>query len=155
MGISQGGGGQGTIFTEINITPLTDIFLVLLIIMMVIAPMFQNVHKEIQMPKIQAGDSIDESHTVLVEVSKQGAVFVNGTSVPDPSLTATLQSVLSLSPEKRLTLRADKDTQSKDVMRVFHAASEAGFERLVVAGEPLTGERAETLEDNLPKEATP
>ena len=54
--------GKEALFTEINITPLTDIFLVLLIIMMVVAPTFQSMDNDINIPEINSGISIDASY---------------------------------------------------------------------------------------------
>ena len=54
--------GKNAMFTEINITPLTDIFLVLLIIMMVVAPTFQSMDNDINIPEINSGISIDASY---------------------------------------------------------------------------------------------
>ena len=67
-------------FNEINITPLTDIFLVLLIIMMVIAPSFQSVDNNIKMPEINSGLSI-ENEKATVSITKDGSFYVNETKV--------------------------------------------------------------------------
>ncbi|MBQ8476189.1 biopolymer transporter ExbD, partial [bacterium] len=77
-------------FNEINITPLTDIFLVLLIIMMVIAPSFQSVDNNISMPDINSGVAI-ETKNATVSITKDGSFYVNETKVtPD-----TLENKLS------------------------------------------------------------
>ena len=70
MAISTSGNTSGKkIFNEINITPLTDIFLVLLIIMMVVAPMFQAIDQDITLPSINSGLSVDDKE-VTVAVTK-------------------------------------------------------------------------------------
>lgn len=144
MGISQGGQGHGSIFTEINITPLTDIFLVLLIIMMVIAPMFQNTNEDIQVPSINSGQSVEENQ-VTVEITKEGQVFVNGEAASADSLTGKLQALLPGVEDKHVTVRADQSTHSSEVLKVFESASQAGFERLTIAGEPLNAARQTEL----------
>ena len=63
--------GKRSTFNEINITPLTDIFLVLLIIMMVIAPSFQSMDNNIKMPEINSGLSIEEKNAT-VSLTKEG-----------------------------------------------------------------------------------
>ena len=68
------------IFTEINITPLTDIFLVLLIIMMVIAPSFQTMDNAVQVPEINSGVAI-EQHNATVSITKEGLMFINGKQI--------------------------------------------------------------------------
>ena len=63
--------GRKKTFNEINITPLTDIFLVLLIIMMVIAPSFQSMDNNIEMPKINSGIAIEQKNA-MVSITKNG-----------------------------------------------------------------------------------
>ena len=65
------------LFTEINITPLTDNFLVLLIIMMVIAPTFQSNDSSIKMPEINSGLSVEQKNATI-SVTKEGKFYVNG-----------------------------------------------------------------------------
>ena len=72
-------------FNEINITPLTDIFLVLLIIMMVIAPSFQTVDNNITMPDINSGTGI-ETKNATVSITKDGSFYVNETKVSQNNL---------------------------------------------------------------------
>lgn len=78
--------GKEALFTEINITPLTDIFLVLLIIMMVVAPTFQSNDSSINVPEINSGVSIEQKNAT-VSVTKDGNMFLNGTPVTEQSLT--------------------------------------------------------------------
>ena len=75
MGMKTGK-GKNAMFTEINITPLTDIFLVLLIIMMVVAPTFQSVDNSITVPEINSGVSIEQKNAT-VSVTQSGAMFLN------------------------------------------------------------------------------
>ena len=71
MGIKT---GKKALFTEINITPLTDIFLVLLIIMMVVAPTFQSVDNSISVPEVNSGTAIEQGK---VTVSVNGVIFIS------------------------------------------------------------------------------
>ena len=79
--------GKQALFTEINITPLTDIFLVLLIIMMVIAPSFQSMDKNINVPEINSGISIEQKDAT-VSVTKDGEMFLNGNKISKDNLVA-------------------------------------------------------------------
>ena len=144
MAISQGG-KKGQIFSEINITPLTDIFLVLLIIMMVIAPMFDNTNKDIKVPSLTTGHSIDDNK-VTVEITKDGQFYVKGTKISEQNLTDELRKQMQETQQKSLVLRADKTTHSSEVLKVYEAASTAGYEKLTVAGEPLSDSRQQKLE---------
>ena len=76
-----------TLFTEINITPLTDIFLVLLIIMMVIAPSFQSMDTDINIPEINSGISIEQKNATI-SVTKRGQYYINGKQISSDALVA-------------------------------------------------------------------
>ncbi len=133
-------------FNEINITPLTDIFLVLLIIMMVIAPSFQSMDNNISMPEINSGTSI-ETKNATVSITKSGEFFVNETKVNENTLEDNLASLAGETENKEVVVRADKETKSSEIMKVMKAAQNAGYEKLVVAGEPLTKKEQRKLEE--------
>lgn len=146
MGISSGGGeGRGAIFTEINITPLTDIFLVLLIIMMVIAPLFQDANHEITVPKISEGQGVEQENKLVVEVVKEGTFYVKGEEVPADQLESKLSGYLPDIELKHIVVKADVATKSSVVMQLFEAASSAGYEKMTIAGEPLNEGRSREL----------
>lgn len=134
-------------FNEINITPLTDIFLVLLIIMMVIAPSFQSMDNSINMPEINSGLAI-ETKNATVSITKDGSFYVNETKVSPDSLQNQLSSLIANVEKKEVIVRADKDTKSSEIMKVMKAAQDSGFEKLVVAGEPLSKKQQTELEEN-------
>ena len=123
-------------FNEINITPLTDIFLVLLIIMMVIAPSFQSVDNNIDMPDINSGIA-NETKNATVSITKDGSFFVNETKINPINLESHLSSIIGDVEKKEVIVRADKTTKSSEIMKVMKAAQDSGFEKLVVAGTPL------------------
>ncbi|MBR2068938.1 MAG: biopolymer transporter ExbD [Candidatus Gastranaerophilales bacterium] len=123
-------------FNEINITPLTDIFLVLLIIMMVIAPSFQTVDNNITMPDINSGTGI-ETKNATVSITKDGSFYVNETKVSQNNLESSLSGIINNIEKKEVVVRADKSTKSSEIMKVMKAAQNSGFEKLVVAGTPL------------------
>ncbi|MBQ8847330.1 MAG: biopolymer transporter ExbD [Candidatus Gastranaerophilales bacterium] len=139
--------GRRTTFNEINITPLTDIFLVLLIIMMVIAPSFQSIDNSIKMPEINSGLAIEEKNAT-VSISKDGSMYVNEIKVGYDNLENKLASIVGNLEKKEVVVRADKETKSCEIMKVMKAAQDAGFEKLVVAGEPLSAKEQKDLEKN-------
>lgn len=145
MAIKTSGRKDG-IFNEINITPLTDIFLVLLIIMMVMAPMFQALDQDIRLPSINSGLSVDENE-VTVSVTKNSNFFVNSKNVRAAELSGELEALLESSEDKKVVVKADSNTKTAEIMKVIRAAQEAGYEKLTVAGEPLTGEQQQELEE--------
>jgi len=138
---------KGKIFTEINITPLTDIFLVLLIIMMVMAPMFQSVDKNISMPEINSGVNVDDKK-VEVSITANAEYFLNGAPVDPAKLETELKNLVNLTKEKNVVIKADTKTKSKDIMKVIRAAEYAGYAKLTVAGEPLSKKQQKDLEQS-------
>jgi biopolymer transport protein ExbD len=142
----QSSGNKGA-FTEINITPLTDIFLVLLIIMMVIAPMFQSVDKNIKLPLINSGNSVDDK-LITVAITKDNNFFINTEKISENQLTDKLASMIDSTKEKKVVVKADGQTKTKYIMLVMQAAQAAGFEKLTVAGEPLSKKQQTELQEN-------
>ena len=138
--------GRKKTFNEINITPLTDIFLVLLIIMMVIAPSFQSVDNNIKMPEINSGLSI-ENEKATVSITKDGSFYVNETKVVHDDIENSFSNIITSLEKKEVVVRADKETKSSEIMKVMKAAQNAGFEKLVVAGEPLSKKQQQELKD--------
>ncbi len=138
--------GKKKTFNEINITPLTDIFLVLLIIMMVIAPSFQSVDNNIKMPEINSGLSI-ENEKATVSITKDGSFYVNETKVSPDDIENSFNNIISTLEKKEVVVRADKETKSSEIMKVMKAAQNAGFEKLVVAGEPLSKKQQRDLKE--------
>lgn len=133
------------LFTEINITPLTDIFLVLLIIMMVVAPMFQNIDQSIKIPEINSGISVGENK-VVVSVTERGELFVNKIKSSSEKLVQDLIAAKNASKEKTIVLQADQNTKNKDIMNVMRSAQAAGYVKLTVAGEPLAKSEQKELQ---------
>lgn len=138
---------SGKLFTEINITPLTDIFLVLLIIMMVIAPSFQSMDNSIEIPEINSGISIEQKNAT-VSITKEGLMFINGRQINPETLTSELETLKPTLESPDLVVKADSAVKSSEIMKVMNAAQDAEFKKLIVAGEPLSKKEQKTLKDN-------
>ena len=137
---------KGKLFTEINITPLTDIFLVLLIIMMVIAPSFQSMDNNISVPEINSGISVEQKNATI-SITKEGAYYINGKSISPEVLVKELEQLKPTLEKKEVVVKADKDTKSREIMNVMNSAQNAGYEKLIVAGEPLTKKEQRKLKE--------
>lgn len=103
--------GKEALFTEINITPLTDIFLVLLIIMMVVAPTFQSNDSSITVPEINSGIAI-EQRNATVSVTKDGSLYLNGTPVTEANLSEELAALKAQLEKPELVVKADERVKS-------------------------------------------
>ena len=138
--------GKQALFTEINITPLTDIFLVLLIIMMVVAPTFQSMDNAISVPEINSGIAI-EQNKVEVAITKEGLMYFNGKQIEDTQLVYELLAIRAMLEEPELVVKADSKVKSSEIMKVMNAAQDAEYKKLIVAGEPLSKKEQKELEE--------
>lgn len=139
-----------TLFTDINITPLTDIFLVLLIIMMVIAPSFQSIDTNINIPEINSGTAVEQKNAE-VSVTKDGAFYLNGRPISPDNLTKELETLKTVIEKPEVTVKADAQTKSREIQKIMKAAQEAQYAKLVLAGEPLSKKQQKKLEKNAAK----
>ncbi len=135
------------LFTEINITPLTDIFLVLLIIMMVVAPSFQSMDNAVDVPEVNNGVNIEEAK-VTVSITKDGTTYINGERIQQSQLTDKLIAAKTDPEKAEVIVKADKAIKSSTIMNVMNAAQNAEYKKLVVAGEPLNKKEQRKLEQN-------
>ena len=131
-------------FNEINITPLTDIFLVLLIIMMVVAPTFQSNDTSISMPEINSGMSIEQKNAT-VSVTKEGTMYLNGNPVTEDNLANELVTLKEQLEKPELVVKADEKVKSTKIMEIMNAAQDAEYKKLIVAGEPLSKKEQDKL----------
>jgi len=137
--------GKKALFTEINITPLTDIFLVLLIIMMVVAPTFQTMDNSISIPEVNSGTAIEQGK-VTVAVTKDGTIYVDGNKVSMGLLTGELERLKSDDENAEVVVKADEKVKSSIILEIMDAAQDAHYKKLIVAGEPLNKKEQRELE---------
>ncbi len=135
-----------TLFTEINITPLTDIFLVLLIIMMVIAPSFQSIDTDINIPEINSGVSVEQKNAT-VSVTKQGNFYINGKPISSDNLVKELKELKPSLEKEEVVVKADTLVKSSEIQKIMKAAQEAQYAKLIIAGEPLNKKEQRKLEE--------
>ena len=137
---------KGKLFTEINITPLTDIFLVLLIIMMVVAPTFQSMDNAITVPEINSGVAIEQKNATI-SITRDGLMFINGKQITEEQLTDELIALKSSIEKPEVVVKADESVKSAEIMKVMNAAQDAEYKKLIVAGEPLSKKEQKDLKE--------
>ena len=133
------------LFTEINITALRDIFLVLLIIMMVVAPSFQSMDNAVDVPEVNNGVNIEDTK-VTVSVLQDGSMYVNGEPTKASALTDKLLAAKTDPEKAEVVVKADKNIKSAKIMTIMNAAQDAEYKKLVVAGEPLNKKEQQEIE---------
>lgn len=132
MAFEEQGGGA---ISNINVTPLVDVMLVLLVIFMVTAPILQQ-GVTINLPKIKAAALTGEEQQLVVAVNRNGQVYLNDTPTNIAELGPKLQAILKLRPDRQVYLRADQSVRYGEVMQVIATVKGAGVERLGMVTEP-------------------
>lgn len=119
--------GTPEIRSEINVTPLVDVCLVLLIIFMVVTPMLQT-GTDVPLPETAAPDPIpDDERQVTVALKIDGRLTVDGRDVARDELVATLAALRDAGPDRPLVVKADRDLPYRDVRQLLGELQEAGF----------------------------
>ena len=139
MAGSAGGGRRGrrnTVMAEINVTPMVDVMLVLLIIFMVSAPLL-TVGVPLDLPQTQAKSLEQEKTPLQLSVDLSGKVFINDTEVAMTELIPKLKAITDArgGMDERIYMRADKKADYGTVARVMGQLSGAGFKRLALVTE--------------------
>jgi biopolymer transport protein ExbD len=129
------------VVAEINITPLTDVFLVLLVIFMVTTSVVANQSKNIDLPGAAVSDNTPEG--VMVEVTPDGKIAVNDEAVRDDDLHRALSKALEASREKVVILRGDKAVLLGQAVNILDVAQQAGAQGIALATKPSAETPAE------------
>jgi len=119
------------IVAEINITPLTDIFLVLLIIFMVTSSAMVESGPSVNLP--EAGSTSSETKGVIVTVDETESLFVDGTPTDRETLSVALQAAVAASDNKRVVLEGDRTVILADVVYILDEARNAGATEVAIA----------------------
>jgi biopolymer transport protein TolR len=123
------------IMAEINVTPLVDVMLVLLVIFMVTAPMMQQ-GVQVNLPKADTKAMTPAEETVVVTVDKSGKVFINKDEVPPAALRSRLSDMFANREKKEIFLKADAGVPYGEVVKTMADIKGAGIERLGMVTEP-------------------
>ena len=128
-GRRRGRRGRRAALSEINVTPLVDVMLVLLIIFMISAPLL-TVGVPLQLPKTEAGAMQDQTEPLTVSIRADGTIFLNETSVPFASLSPALSGMAGQGMKRPIYVRADGRASYAIVAQVMAALSSSGFSQI-------------------------
>lgn len=121
--------------SDINVTPLVDVCLVMLIIFMVVTPMLQK-GVDVQLPQTNQPEKMPEGQKQLtISIKQDGHVFVEENWVPDEGLEAKLADIHNQTPDKDVVIKGDKRLKYKQVRKLMQQVNEAGFSRVGVIAE--------------------
>ncbi len=124
-----GNDDERSVMAQINVTPLVDVMLVLLVIFMVTAPMMQQ-GVQVNLPKADAKGMSAQEDTVIVSVDRSGRTYINKTEVPSGDLRRSLAELFATRSKKEVFLKADAGVPYGDVVRAMADIKGAGIERL-------------------------
>jgi biopolymer transport protein TolR len=124
---------------DINVTPLVDVMLVLLVVFMVTAPLL-TVGVPVDLPQTQAPPINEPKEPTVVTLNKEGGIFIQEAEVPIDSLVAKLQAVTGSNPDAVLYVRGDKDINYGKVLEVMSLISNAGFHKVSLVAETPKGQ---------------
>ena len=130
-GARSGPGGievsSGGVKSDINVTPLVDVCLVLLIIFMVVTPLLQS-GRPVQLPETGNPEKMPEGAKQLsVAIEQDGSVFLGDKWIPDDQLLATFREIYERTPDKNVVIKADRRLKYADVRKLMKMINQAGF----------------------------
>ncbi len=122
------------VVADINITPFTDVVLVLLIIFMITTPMLSQHEIKVNLPKAEKTET-DESKNIEVSIDKDGLVYLNGSQIHLTYFEDAVRNVITKNPNKPIVIKGDKTVQYNLIIQVMDKAKKAGATKFALAVE--------------------
>jgi len=142
--LSSNGGrlaGRYRPMSEINVTPLVDVMLVLLVVFMVAAPLL-TVGVPVDLPQTQAPPITEPKEPLVITINAEGHIYIQDTDIPSESLIPRLTAITGSNPDALLYVRGDKAINYGRVLEVMSLVSSAGFRKVSLISESLKGPAA-------------
>lgn len=131
---------ENTMISQINVTPLVDVMLVLLVIFMVTAPIIQQ-GVQVNLPQAKTSAIPGTEEFLIVTVAKNGTIYLNDNAMSLRDLGDKLRAIKKLQADKQVYLRADQDVRYGVVMKAIAEIKQAGIERVGMVTRPPSEER--------------
>ncbi len=136
-------GQRGQFVSQINVTPLVDVMLVLLVIFMVTAPIIQQ-GVEVNLPKVKAAALPGKEEQFVVSITRGSEIYLNDAKLTAPELTDKLAAISRERPDRQVFIRADEQVPYGEVIRTMAAIKAAGIENVGMVTEmPAVGGAAD------------
>jgi biopolymer transport protein TolR len=120
--------------SDINVTPLVDVMLVLLVIFMVTAPLM-TVGIPVDLPKTRAPNINESIEPLTVSISKDGKIYIQETEVQLDTLLPKVQAIMNAKPETRIFVRGDENIAYRQIMEVMGTLHSAGYNKVALLTE--------------------
>ncbi len=134
------GGDNKRLLSEINVTPLVDVMLVLLIIFMVAAPMMIQ-GMDVELPKTTARAIDNKEENIVITIDRHKNIFVNNARITQPQIKKYLQHLKETAAGREVLLRADRSVPYGLVVEIMAQIRAGGIEKLGIVTEPLEEKR--------------
>jgi biopolymer transport protein TolR len=135
--IGKGGKGRYKPLAEINVTPLVDVMLVLLIVFMVTAPLMTS-GVNVDLPKADAKQLNSDSEPLTVSIKADGGIYLQDQQVDLPDLVTKLQAISSGDMTRRIFVRGDKGIEYGQVMQVMATIAQGGFTKVALLAQQVS-----------------
>jgi len=135
MAVDTPSSREGATISQINVTPLVDVMLVLLVIFMVTAPIIQQ-GVQVNLPQTKASAIAGSEEPLIVTVAKDGKIYLNDNVIGLADLGTKLSAIRKLQADKQVYLRADQDVRYGTVMKTIAEIKQAGIEKLGMVSRP-------------------
>ncbi len=135
MAVESSNQRNNAAISQINVTPLVDVMLVLLVIFMVTAPIIQQ-GVQVNLPAAKAGAIQGKEQQLVVTITRAGKIYLNDNPMSLPELGQKLRAIRQLQGDKEVYLRADQDVRYGLVMKTIATIKEAGIEKLGMVTRP-------------------
>ena len=139
MAVDTSSQRNGSTISQINVTPLVDVMLVLLVIFMVTAPIIQQ-GVQVNLPQAKAGAIPGKEEQLVVAITRSGKIYLNDNPMTLTELGLKLRAIRQLRQDREVYLRADQDVRYGIVMRTIAEIKQAGIERLGMVTRPPSQE---------------
>jgi biopolymer transport protein TolR len=137
--------------SEINVTPLVDVMLVLLVVFMVAAPLL-TVGVPVDLPQTQAPPINEPKEPLVITINGEGRIYIQETEIPTDSLVPRLQAITGSNPDALLYVRGDRAINYGRVVEVMSLVSTAGFRKVSLIAESPKGVSGKTASGGNPSD---
>jgi biopolymer transport protein TolR len=132
--------GRRAAMSDINVTPMVDVMLVLLVIFMVTAPLI-TAGVDVDLPKANASQMTGQDEPLVVSLTKDGSIYIMDTQVDRDTLVAKLKAITANKADTRIFVRGDKAIDYGQVMDVMGRINQAGFTKVALIADLPDGSK--------------